>query len=206
MGNDLTKGLQNMAMNIVGLRTSGFSELKPDPYIGTALCLVLVQPPELAQPRMRSTTGDTCISFDDTLAAAACAMRLSTLAFRKDVNSSVQQLTARALALPPTLKAWKQAAAKHEQNPFKTCSVVMSSWRNVFDKVDFGEGSTAVIVGGFAPHLLKFSIVTEGLGGDGVLCALTFLEEDFEQLQASRLLHDVAPEASFVKGCNSPAE
>ncbi|KAL0026996.1 hypothetical protein WJX79_007402 [Trebouxia sp. C0005] len=46
-GNDLTKGLQNMAMNIMGLRTSGFSELKPDPYIGNALCIPLVQPPEL---------------------------------------------------------------------------------------------------------------------------------------------------------------
>jgi len=35
---------------------------------------------------------------------------------------------------------------------------------------------------------------------------LTFLEEDFERLQASRLLQDVAPEASFVKGCNSRAQ
>jgi len=54
--------------------------------------------------------------------------------------------------------------------------------------------------------LLKFSTVTEGPGGDGVLCALTFLEKDFERLQASRLLQNVAPEASFVKGCNSLAE
>ncbi|KAL0042296.1 hypothetical protein WJX77_008552 [Trebouxia sp. C0004] len=39
-GNDLTQGLQNMAINIVGLRTSGFSELKPDPYIGNVwLCV-----------------------------------------------------------------------------------------------------------------------------------------------------------------------
>ena len=206
MGHDLTKGLQNMAMNITGLRTSGFSELKPDPYIGNALCIVWVQPPEVAKPSMNCASGDISISFEETLAAAACAMRLGTQAFRKDVNSSVRQLTARALALPPTLEAWKQAAAKHEQNPFKTCSVVMSSWRNVFDKLDFGEGPPTVIVGGFAPHLLKFAFVTEGLGGDGVLCTLTFLEEDFERLQASRLLHDVAPEACFVRGCNSPAQ
>ncbi len=155
---------------------------------------------------MNSASDDISNSFDDTLAAAACAIRLGTQAFREDVNSSVKQLIARALALPPTLEAWKQAAAKHEQNPFETCSVVMSSWRNVFDKLDFGEGSPTVIVGGFAPHLLKFCFVTEGPGGDGVLCALTFLEEDFERLQASRLLHDVAPEANFVKGCNSPAQ
>jgi len=76
----------------------------------------------------------------------------------------------------------------------------------VFDKVDFGEGPPRVIVGGLVPHLLKFSTVTEGPGGDGVLCALTFLEKDFERLQASRLLQNVAPEASFVKGCNSLAE
>ncbi|KAA6422323.1 MAG: hypothetical protein FRX49_07793 [Trebouxia sp. A1-2] len=198
-GNDLTKGLQNMAMNIMGLRTSGFSELKPDPYIGNALCIPLVQPPELMKLGMNSASDDIAISFDDTLAAAACAIRLGTQTFRKDINSNVKQLTARAQALPSTLKAWKQAAAKPEQNPVKTCSVVMSSWRNVFDKLDFGAGPPAVTVGGLAPHFLKFSLVTEGPGGDGVFCALTFHEEDFERLQASRLLHYVAPEAGFVQ-------
>lgn len=206
-GNDLTKGLQNIALNITGLRTSGFSELKPDPYIGNALCIVWVQPPELMKPSMTgSASDDISISFEDTLAAAACAIRLGTQAFRKDINSSVKQLTARAMALAPTLKAWKQAAAKPEQNPVRTCSVVMSSWRNVFDKIDFGEGCPRLIVGGSVPHLFKFCIVTEGPGGEGELCALTFLEEDFERLQASRLLQDVAPEASFVKGCNSPVK
>ena len=196
-----------IAMNITGLRTSGFSGLKPDPYIGNALCIFWVQPPELMMPSMTgSASDDISICFEDTLAAAACAIRLGTQAFRKDINSSVKQLTARAMALAPTLKAWKQAAAKPEQNPVRTCSVVMSSWRNVFDKIDFGEGPPRVIVGGFVPHLFKFCIVTEGPGGEGELCALTFLEEDFERLQASRLLQDVAPEASFVKGCNSPVK
>ncbi len=206
MGTDLTKGLQKNAMNIMGLRTSGFSELKPDPYIGTALCLVLVQPPELVQPRMRSTSGDTCISFDDTLAAAACAIRLSTQLFREDVNSNVKQLTAQSMGLPQTLEAWKQVAAKPEGNPFDTCNVVMSSWRNVFDRLDFGQGGPTVTVGTCPPHMLHFCAVTEGPGGDGVLCELAFHEEDFERLLASRLLHDVAPEASFVKGCNSPVQ
>lgn len=183
----------------MGLRTSGFSELKPDPYIGNALCIPLVQPPELMKLGMNSASDDIAISFDDTLAAAACAIRLGTQTFRKDINSNVKQLTARAQALPSTLKAWKQAAAKPEQNPVKTCSVVMSSWRNVFDKLDFGAGPPAVTVGGLAPHFLKFSLVTEGPGGDGVFCALTFHEEDFERLQASRLLHYVAPEAGFVQ-------
>ena len=194
-----------MALNITGLRAIGFSELKPDPYIGNALCIAWVQPPELMKLSMTgSASGDISIGLVDTLAAAACAIRLGTQAFRKDVNSSVKQLTARAMALPPTLKAWKQA--KHEKNPIRTCSVVMSSWRNVFDKLDFGEGPPGVIVGGLVPHLLKFCTVTEGPVGDGVLCALTFLEEDFERLQASRLLQEVAPEASFAKGCTSLAQ
>ncbi len=115
-----------MAVNLVGLRNIGFSELKPDPYIGNALCIVWVQPPDLMKPSMNSASDDVSISLNDTLAAAACAIRLGTQAFRKDINSSVKQLTARAMALPPTLKAWK-AAGKHEQNPFRTCSVVMSS-------------------------------------------------------------------------------
>ncbi len=189
-------------MNITGLRAIGFSELKPDPYIGNALCIVWVQPPELMK---NCASDDIIICFQDTLAAAACTTRLGTQALRKDINSSVKQLTAHAMALPPALKAWK-AAGKHEQNPFRACSVVMSSWRNVFDKVDFGEGSPGVTVGGLVPHLWTFSIVTEGPGGDGVLCALTFLEEDFEKLQDSRLLQAVASEASFVKGCNCSAD
>ena len=206
MGNALTKGLQKNAMNIMGLRTSGFSELKPDPYIGTAALIVSVPPPELVQPHVKSTSGDTSISFADTLAAAACAIRLGTQSFREDVNSSVKQLAAQSMGLPATLEAWKQVAAKPEQNPFGTCSVFMSSWRNVYDRLDFGQGGPTVIVGTAPPHILTFCPVTEGPGGDGVFCALTFHEEDFERLQASRLLQDVAPEASFVKGCNSPAQ
>lgn len=82
MGNALTKGLQMNAMNVMGLRTSGFSKLKTDPYIGTAALLVLVQPPELVQPHVKATSGDTSISYADTLAAAACAVRLGTQTFR----------------------------------------------------------------------------------------------------------------------------
>ena len=210
MGNDLTKGLQKNVMNIMGLRTSGFSELKPDPYIGTATCLVSVQPPEMVQSRIKSTStstgSDTSISYADTLAAAACAIRHGTQTFREDVNSSVTQLTAQFMGLSPTLGAWKQIAAKPENNPFNTCHVVMSSWRNVFDRLDFGQGGPTVIVGSALPHMPIFCPVTEGPGGDGVLCMLTFHEEQFERLQASRLLQNVAPEASFVNGCNSPAQ
>jgi len=193
-------------MNIMGLRTNGFSKLKPDPYIGTALCLALVQPPELPQSCVRSTSGDTRISLDNILAAAACAVRLSTQRFRVDVNTSVTQLMEQSMGLAPTLEAWKQVAAKPEQNPFDTCHVVMSSWRNVFDRLDFGQGAPTVIVGTSPPHMLQFCPVTEGPRGDGMLCALAFHEEDFERLQDSRLLQDVAPEATFVKACNSPIQ
>ncbi len=72
--------------------------------------------------------------------------------------------------------------------------------------LDFGQGAPTVIVGTAPPHILNFCPATEGPGGDGIFCALTFHEEDFERLLARRLLQDVAPEASFVNACNSPAQ
>lgn len=118
-------------------------------------------------------------------------------------DSSVKQLAAQSTGLPSTLEAWKQVAAKREQTPFHTCSTIMSSWRNVFDKIDFGQGGPTVTVGTLPPHRMEFSVVTEGPGGDGVMCAMTFPEDDFERLQASRILQDVSAEASFVKGATA---
>jgi len=78
--------------------------------------------------------------------------------------------------------------------------VYSCSWRNVYDRLDFGQGGPTVKVGTAAPHILNLCPAR-----DGVFCALKFHEEDFERLQASRLLQNVAPEARFVKACNSPA-
>ncbi len=170
----------------MGLRSNGFRDLKPNPYFGNAITFVLIQP--LPLTTTQSTDGS---GVSDTVAAAACAVRLATHAFRSDVASSVKQLFA---ALPALVQA------EVLQNPFKGCCLDVVSWRNMYNKVDFGHGPPVLTLGGALPTLINISFVMEGPGRDGVLCTLWFSEADFERLQASQLLHQVAPEAAFVQG------
>ncbi|DBA78298.1 TPA: hypothetical protein ACH3X2_008245 [Trebouxia sp. C0005] len=187
-GNHLKDGVHQAISNIMGLRSSGFSDLKPNPYFGNALSIALIQPLPLTQ-----STGDC--GLRDTVAAAACAVRLATRTFRSDVASSVKQLFA---ALPALVQA--EVLQNPDMNPFKGCCLDVVSWRNMYNKVDFGQGPPVLTLGGALPTLINISFIMEGPGRDGVLCTLWFSEVDFERLRASQLLHQVAPEATFVKG------
>ncbi len=174
----------------MGLRSNGFTDLKPNPYFGNALSIVLIQP--LPLTTTQSTDGG---GLSDTVAAAACAVLLATRTFRSDVASSVKQLFA---ALPALVQA--EVLHNPDMNRFKGCCLDVVSWRHMYNKVDFGQGPPVLTLGGALPTLINISFVMEGPGRDGVLCMLWFSEVDFETLQAIQLLHQVAPEATFVQG------
>ncbi|KAL0048306.1 hypothetical protein WJX82_000471 [Trebouxia sp. C0006] len=159
-GNHLKKGLHQAISNIMGLRSNGFRDLKPNPYFGNAITFVLIQPLPLSTTQ--STDGN---GVSDTVAAAACAVRLATHAFRSDVASSVKQLFAPLPAL---------VQAEVLQNPFKGCCLDVVSWRNMYNKVDFGHGPPVLTLGGALPTLINISFVMEGPGRDGGCPCLSF--------------------------------
>jgi len=189
-GNHLKKGLHQAISNILGLRSNGFKDLKPNPYFGNAITFVLIQPLPLTTTQSADGSG-----LSDTVAAAACAARLATHAFRSDVATSVKQLFA---ALPALVQA--EVLQNPDMNPFKGCCLDVVSWRNMYNKVDFGQGPAVLTLGESLPTLINTSFAMEGPGRDGMLCTLWFSEVEFERLQASQLLHQVAPEATFVQG------
>ena len=136
------------------------------------------------------------------MTAAALAVRQAVQTFRDDA----EQLTnaGYAMVAPLTeLNAWQQFSAFPEMNTFRQYSTNVSSWRNMFKEVDFGEGHPALVFGFPGPIQAKACIVTEGPGMNGVLCALCVPEADFERLQASQVLHCLAPEAIFIQKRNS---
>jgi len=168
------------------------------PYFGNALGLITVQPDALIYPQSASITH----SLTDTLTAAALAGRQALQTFRDDAEQLANAGYAMVASLTE-LSPWQQFSAFPEMNPFRQYSTNVSSWRNMFNKVDFGEGHPALIFGFPGPIQSKACIVTEGPGMDGVLCALCFPVADFERLQASQVLHHLAPEASFIQKRNS---
>ncbi len=197
-GCDLTGGLQKSLSNTVGLRSNGYSGIEPISYFGNALALTTVHPDALIYPQGASNTH----SLIDTLTAAASAVRQAVQTFRDDAEQLAN--AGYAMVAPLTdLKPWQQFSASPEMNPFRQYSTNVSSWRNMFNKVDFGEGHPALVFGFPGPTQSKTCVVTEGHGKDGVLCALCFPEADFERLQASQVLHCLAPEASFIQKRNS---
>jgi len=114
------------------------------------------------------------------------------------VTNNVKAGLVGVLPLIPS-EPWRQFAAHPELNPLKDCCILVSSWRNLFIKVDFGQGGPTLIVGRAAPHQGLFCQVMEAPEGDGVLCPISFCDGDFERLQSSQVLQHVAPEASFVQ-------
>ena len=189
-GNDDLKGsLQNPISNIMGLRANGYKGLQPNPYFGNAVSLVVIQPP--------STTPESQIGGSDLgelLAAAACAVRLTTQMFRADVAGSAKQLMA---ALPALVSA--ECLRNADMNPFKGCCVDVVSWRNMYNDVDFGQGRPALTLGAAMPTLTNISWIIEAPDGDGVYCTIWFLQQQFDRLQDNQLLQRLVPEASFVK-------
>jgi len=150
-GNHLKNGLHQAISDIMGLRSNGFKDLQPNPYFGNAASIALIQP--LPLTTTQSTDGS---GLSDTVAAAACAVRLATRAFRSDVASSMKQMFA---ALPALVQA--EVLRNPDMNPLKGCCLDKVSWRNMYNKVDFGQGPPVLTLGGALPTLINISFVME---------------------------------------------
>ncbi len=136
----------------MGLRSNGFKDLKPNPYFGNALSIALIQPLPLSPTQSTHGSG-----LSDTVAAAACAVHLATCAFRSDVASTVKQLFA---ALPALVQA--EVLQNPDMNPFKGRCLDVVSWRNMYNKVGFGQGPPVLTLGGALPTFINISFVMEG--------------------------------------------
>lgn len=173
----------------MGLRSNGYQDLQPTPYFGNAMSIAVVQPPSLDKAPQPDGSG-----LREIFAAAACAVRLATQAFRADVAGGAKQLMA---ALPALVES--ESLRNPDMNPFKGCCADVVSWRNLYNNVDFGKGPPSLTLGAALPSLINICWVMEGPDGDGVFCTLWSTEEESKRLQTSQVLHQIAPEASFVQ-------
>ena len=173
----------------MGLRSNGYQDLEPTPYFGNAMSIAVVEPPCMKEAHQADGSG-----LIACLAAAGCAVRLATQTFRANVAGGANQLMA---ALPALVQS--ESLRNPDMNPFKGCCADVVSWRNLYNNVDFGEGPPALTLGAALPSLINICWVMEGPDGDGVFCTLWFTEDESKRLQTSQVLHQIAPEASFVQ-------
>ena len=118
---------------------------------------------------MTLQTIDGHCDLQDTLAAAACAVRQGTQAFRTDPNSYAKGGLALVSALV-TAESRKAIPSSKKYARVFEASLGATSWRNIFDQVDFGPGRPTIILGGVILTQARSCVVTKGPGGD-VFCA-----------------------------------
>ena len=208
-GNALENGLSKCLVNVVDFRKNcKESELDLEQILGNALGLHVTMPPVMSThvvdpetESYRQTHGSqerpvTDGKYEAIMAAAACAVRKSTDAFRANPRIFAEQCARFVNNVHP--KDWKAILDMPGFHPVRDCAVFASSWRRLsVEQVDFGEGKAQIMLGDELPAQQRFTVVVDGPGGDGVLCILRLPGDGYAKIQTSRLLSQFAPGASF---------
>ena len=133
-----------------------------------------------------------------TLALAACAIRKDVQAIRAD-----PEFVEKALAAYPSMMGadfWKTVENAPGFHPFRDCAGLLSSWRGTnLELADFGGGRPWAVAGTTLPWVHKLMFMTTGPGGDGALAITGFTDPEWQQLQSSRILAQLVPEARFLQ-------
>lgn len=175
--------MQKKLINVVGLRGNGCTRITPVPYSGNAESSTHIHPADV----MTLQTTDGHCDLQDTLAAAACAVRQGTQAFRTDPNSYAKGGLALVSALV-TAESRKAIPSSKKYARVFEASLGATSWGNIFDQVDFGPGRPTIILGGVILTQARSCVVTKGPGGDGFCARCASLKAHLDSCKAAEHL------------------